>query len=89
MNRKIGITTPTQKRRFSGSLNICASYQVQRWQIVMCSETRPNGKPENRYCSPNKSATSLTQLEILPSEVKSQFSELPFKFSFCRKPAQN
>jgi hypothetical protein len=28
------------------NLEFCASIQVQCWQTVLCSETRPNAKPE-------------------------------------------
>jgi hypothetical protein len=29
------------------NLELCASIQVQCWLTVLCSETRPNAKPEN------------------------------------------
>jgi hypothetical protein len=36
-------------------LEFCASIQVQCWLTVLCSETRPNAKPENvvRQCKKN------------------------------------
>ncbi len=41
---------PTRVLRHAGwraNLELCASIQIQCWLTVLCSETRPNAKPQN------------------------------------------
>jgi hypothetical protein len=37
-------------------LELCASIQVQCWLTVLCSETRPNAKPETVTCKQKQTA---------------------------------
>jgi hypothetical protein len=65
-------------------LELCASIQVQCWQTVLCSESRPNAKPEtvtSKFGKTKQNKMKITQLTflLLSISVNSFAQEIEYK----------